>query len=85
MKINWKLRVLNPATIMAIAANLVVIVYTILGFFGVVPTIGQDQIMNIVSLVVEILVMLGIIVDPTTAGIGDSERALKYEQPISHN
>lgn len=83
MKINWKLRVLNPATIIAIAANLVMIIYTVLGFFGIVPAVTQNEIMNVVQLIVEILVMLGIVVDPTTSGLSDSERALNYEAPYS--
>ena len=29
--------------------------------------------------------LIGVIVDPTTAGIGDSERALGYEEPWDDN
>ena len=37
--------------------------------------------MNIAGQVLTFLGLIGVIVDPTTAGVGDSERALGYEEP----
>ena len=42
-----------------------------LGMFDVVPTISQDQIINLTSIVINILVGLAVVVDPTTEGISD--------------
>ena len=39
------------------------------------------KILAVVDAVFALLVILGIVVDPTTAGIGDSKRALGYEEP----
>ena len=37
--------------------------------------------MNIVSQVLTFLGLIGVLVDPTTAGISDSNRAMSYEEP----
>lgn len=80
-KINWKLRLKNKATLVALIALVVSFVYSFLGIFGVVPAISENEIMNSLSLVFDLLVALGIIVDPTTAGVGDSDQALTYDNP----
>ena len=51
--------------------------------FDVYPPFTQNTIMEIVSQFLTFLGLLGIIVDPTTEGIFDSERALGYEEPWS--
>ena len=81
MKINWKLRLQNKATLTALIMAIVALVYQALGVFGVVPRVAQDQVTTISSMVINILCLLGIVVDPTTAGIGDSVRALSYDKP----
>jgi phi LC3 family holin len=40
------------------------------------------KILAVVDAVFALLVILGIAVDPTTAGVGDSKRALGYEKPF---
>ena len=81
MNINWKLRLQNKTTLTALVLALVVLVYQVLGVCGVVPRVAQDQITTIVSMVINILCLLGIVVDPTTAGVGDSTRAMTYNEP----
>ena len=81
MKINWKLRLQNKATLTALVMALVCLVYQVLGVCGVVPRAAQDQVATIISMVINILCLLGIVVDPTTAGIGDSARAMSYDEP----
>lgn len=81
MNINWKLRLQNKATLTALVMALVALVYQVLGVCGVVPRVSQDQVTTIISMVINILCLLGIVVDPTTAGIGDSNRALTYDEP----
>ena len=36
---------------------------------------------GVVDAVFALLVILGIVVDPTTAGVSDSRRAMGYEEP----
>lgn len=81
MQINWKLRLKNKTTVAALLAALVAFVYQVCGIFGVVPPVSQDQALTFVSIILTVLVSLGILVDPTTAGLGDSERAMGYEKP----
>lgn len=81
MKINWKLRLQNKTTLVTLIALCVTFVYQLLGLFGVVPTVSQDEIINTIGLLVNILVVLGVVVDPTTAGVGDSTNALNYQSP----
>ena len=81
MKINWKLRLQNKATLTALIMAIVALVYQVLGVCGVVPRVSQDQVTTIISMVINILCLLGIVVDPTTAGVGDSTQALSYDTP----
>lgn len=81
MKINWKLRLQNRATLAAIVAAIIALVYQILGLIGVVPAVSQDAVMQTASMVINLLVLLGIVVDPTTAGTADSTQAMEYDEP----
>lgn len=81
MKINWKLRAQNKTTLLALVAAILTFIYTVLGMFGVVPPVSQNDILEVVGLGLNILVMLGVIVDPTTKGLSDSERAREYKEP----
>ena len=72
--INFKLRLKNKATIVALISA----VFLMLQQFGLhVPNNIQEGINTLVG----ILVILGIITDPTTKGIADSEQALTYQKP----
>lgn len=73
MKIDWKSRLKNKAILAAIISAAVAFVYQILGLFDIVPPISESDITNVVGIVLNALVFLGIIVDPTTDGISDSE------------
>ncbi len=64
--LNWKLRVKNRTTLITLSTALVALIYQILGTIG---------------MIVNVLCILGIVVDPTTTGIADSEQALTYDEP----
>ena len=81
MKINWKLRLQNKATLTALVMALVALVYQVLGLFDVVPKISQDELTTVIGMVINLLCLLGIVVDPTTDGVSDSARALTYDTP----
>lgn len=81
MKINWKVRLKNPTFWITSAPAIITFVYSILALFGVVPSITKDVVMNVYFAVVAILVEFGVVVDPTTKGIGDSDRAMNYDKP----
>ena len=79
--INWKLRLQNKTTLWAIISLVVSLIFRILDACGVIPPFSQDFVLEIAADILTLLGLLGVIVDPTTAGVGDSERALGYEQP----
>lgn len=78
MKINWKARFKNKAFVITFITMIIAFVYSMLALFGVVPSVAEDTVTEIITLIVEFLAMLGILVDPTTKGVNDSERALTY-------
>lgn len=79
--INWKLRFQNRATLWAIISLVVSMAYRILDACGVIPPFSQDFILEIAADVLTLLGLLGVIVDPTTDGVADSQRAMGYEWP----
>ena len=78
MKINLKARMKNKVFLLVAAALIIALVYQILAMFGVVPAVSQNAIMEVVSMILNILAFVGLLVDPTTEGMSDSERALTY-------
>ena len=72
--INWKLRFQNKATLLAIASTVILLIQQ-LGFK--LP----DNIADVVNTFLTLLVLLGVINDPTTEGISDSPKALTYSEP----
>ncbi|MCO4584595.1 Phage holin [Streptococcus infantarius subsp. infantarius] len=72
--INWKLRFQNKATLLAIASTVILLIQQ-LGLK--LP----DNIADVANTVLTLLVLLGVVNDPTTAGIKDSEKALTYDKP----
>lgn len=78
---NWKLRFKNKATLAALIAAVVAFIYQICSILGVVPPVAEDAIIQGIAIILNILVALGVLVDPTTAGVSDSEQALGYDEP----
>lgn len=72
---NFTLRLKNKATLTALIAAAVAFVYQILGIVGVIPAISQSDITQLIGIVINLLVGLGVVVDPTTQGIRDGEKA----------
>ena len=78
MKINWKIRFKNRVWLLTFIGTIVAFAYQVCTLLGVVPKVAEDQVMDLVKILLTLLVGLGVIVDPTTAGTADSERALTY-------
>lgn len=81
MKINLKVRFKNPVFWLTVIPAVITFVYTVLGALDVVPAISQDVIVNIVTALISALTTIGVLIDPTTKGVGDSKRALEYDKP----
>jgi phi LC3 family holin len=81
MKINWQVRIKNPVFWLTIIPAAATFVYAILGAFGIIPPISEDVLVNALSAIITALATLGVLVDPTTKGAGDSDRAMSYTKP----
>ena len=81
MKINWKLRLQNKTTLLALIGAIVALVYQVLGIFEIVSAVSEDSVISAAAVIINLLVALGVVVDPTTSGVSDSTRALCYECP----
>lgn len=83
MSINWRVRVKNKAFWVALIPTVLLLIQQVCAVVGVQLDFGQlqDQLTAIVGTVFTLLAILGIVADPTTAGVGDSEQAMTYTEP----
>lgn len=81
--INWKVRIKNKAFWLAVIPAIALVAQAVAAVFGytidLTTMVGKLQ--AVVNAIFALLVILGIVVDPTTEGVGDSIRALGYETP----
>ena len=83
MNINWKVRIRNHQFWVSVIPALALVIQAMAAVFGwtldFTSLIGK--LIGVVDAVFALLVILGIVVDPTTAGVSDSRRAMGYEEP----
>ena len=81
--INWKVRLRNKAFWLAFIPAALLLVQTVAALFGFALNLGDigDKLLAVVNAVFALLSILGVVVDPTTTGMGDSEQALTYICP----
>ena len=81
MQINWKVRFQNKTFLAGMISLVVVFIYDLLQLLEIVPTVTQSAVMQVAEGILTILGMVGVIADPTTAGVADSKQALTYTSP----
>lgn len=83
MKINWKVRLNNKLFWLSIVPAIVLVGQAICAVFGVdlEYSEAEEHLITIINAVFAILAMLGVVVDPTTEGLEDSEQARTYTIP----
>ena len=81
MKINWRVRFKNKIWLGSFLSLIVSFVYSMLSMFDAFPDVTKSSVLELLNQVLTFLGLIGVLVDPTTAGLGDSERALGYEEP----
>ena len=83
MKINWIVRIKNKAFWLAVIPALALDVQAVAALFGYTINLETwvGKLQAVVNAVFALLAILGIVVDPTTDGVGDSNRALSYAEP----
>ena len=80
-KINWQVRLKKKSFWVAIVSAVALFVNNITGAFGFDYSANIEQGVSIITSALTLLAGLGIIVDPTTKGIKDSEKATEYTKP----
>ena len=83
MKINWTVRIKNKAFWVTAIPTVLLLFAQVLQLFGITIDIAglSNQLLAIIGTVFGLLALLGVVNDPTTAGVSDSKQALTYEQP----
>jgi len=81
--INWKVRIRNKQFWISVIPAVALVAQAVAALFGftIDLTTIVGKVLAVVDAVFALLAILGVVVDPTTAGIGDSERAMSYEEP----
>lgn len=81
--INWKVRLRNKAFWLAFIPAALLLVQTVAALFGFALNLGDigDKLLAVVNALFALLSILGVVVDPTTQGVKDSQRAMGYEKP----
>lgn len=85
MKINWMVRIKNKAWWLTLVPAVFLLVQACAAPFGYQWdfTVANQQVAAIVNALFAVLAILGVVNDPTTAGMGDSKQALEYDEPKS--
>ncbi|MGN1370558.1 MAG: phage holin [Aristaeellaceae bacterium] len=78
MKINWKVRLRNKTWLTSVIALVVSFVYDLLAMAEVVPPLSEDWLLSLFQTLLTLLTALGVVIDPTTQGAADSDRAMTY-------
>lgn len=83
MNINWKVRIANKQFWLQIIPAVILLIQAVANVFGFVIDLSEmgNKLIEVVNAVFGVLVIVGIVNDPTTKGVSDSERAMEYEEP----
>ena len=83
MKINWTVRFKNKTFWLALVPAVLLLIQVVAVVFGYelhIEAIG-DKLTAVINALFAVLTILGVVTDPTTAGVGDSTQALSYDTP----
>lgn len=88
MKINWKVRLKNPIWWAEVAAALLLPMLAAVGLrwedmteWNTLFEVLKAAVQNPVTVTAVAVSLWNAVTDPTTAGLGDSSRALAYNEP----
>lgn len=80
---NWKVRLKNKTFWLALIPALLLLVQVCAAPFGYDWdfVVLNEQLTAIINALFAVLTILGVVTDPTTAGVTDSKEALTYTEP----
>ena len=81
--INWLVRIKNKAFWLSIIPAILLLIQVIASVFGYTLDLGDlgNKLLAVVNAAFGVLVILGVVNDPTTHGVTDSEQAMTYTEP----
>ncbi len=81
--INWTVRIKNKQFWLALIPAVLLLAQVVAAVFGYTIDLGElgNRLLDVVNALFAVLVILGVVADPTTDGVGDSERAMGYDRP----
>lgn len=81
--INWKVRIKNKVFWLSIIPAILLLVQAVAAVFGYTLDFTDltAKLVAVVEAAFVVLAILGIVTDPTTSGLSDSQLALTYERP----
>lgn len=81
--INWLVRIKNKSFWIALIPAVLLLIQVVAAVFGITLDLGDlgNKLLAVVNALFAVLSILGIVTDPTTAGVTDSEQALTYTEP----
>lgn len=81
--INWTVRIKNKQFWLALIPAVLLLAQVVAAAFGYTLDLGElgNRLLDVVNALFAVLVILGVVTDPTTDGVGDSERAMGYDRP----
>ena len=85
MKINWRVRIKNKNFWIAFIPAILLLIQVVASVFGFTLDLGDlgNKLLAVVNAAFAVLSIVGIVTDPTTKGVSDSEQAMTYEKPKS--
>lgn len=80
---NWKVRIKNKTFWLTVIPAVLLLIQVAAAVFGYTLDFGDlgNKLLAVVNAVFALLAILGIVNDPTTAGVADSTQALTYQAP----
>lgn len=83
MRINWIVRIKNKNFWLSLIPALLLLVQVVAAVFGYTLNLDplSEKLLAVVNALFAVLTILGVVTDPTTAGISDSKQALTYKAP----
>ena len=83
MNINWTVRFRNKSFWLSLIPAVLLLVQVVAAVFGYTLDLGPlgDKLLSVVNALFAVLTILGVVTDPTTAGVSDSTQAMTYDAP----
>ena len=81
--LNWTVRVKNKTFWLTLIPAVLLLIQVTAAVFGYTLELGElgDKLLDVVNALFAVLAILGIVADPTTAGVKDSQQAMTYTKP----